>query len=450
MNKNILKAIGYGFAIIAVLFAVGGLFGFFDMTFLEGGGALAVGPAAGQVTAGESVSTETQKAANSEWLRPEIDTKITKIQPDMFPLDTVMREIGESTQSNSYEYKFYSVEGRGLTDSVKTTKAAVVGGAADLVHELIVNGIHIWNVHDNVLVQNINGEGGWPIQFHIVAKDIALTKLSCIVINGTGANLSDTLEIPADTQLTRLGNTKYEEDAQTDAYGIAPSDDFNYCQISMAMVKETLVAKMHNKEVDWDISDMKAQALWDYRSQLEFGGLYGALGYKLDPITQQKKYFQKGLIRQMTKKLNWSEADLDNPAFQKLGKDVFTGNNGSETKLLLAGSGYLEALASIPTVQKQIEAGKTEVIYGLKFKRIETMFGDFLVKHHTGLTQLGLTDSGLILDLAFVKKVQMLPLQTTKIDLQTSGVAKSNAYRIDEASCLVATNLDTHALVSKV
>lgn len=50
--------------------------------------------------------------------RPTISKKITKINPSLFPMDTILREI-ETVPCKSVEYQYYSVRGRGVQSKIK-------------------------------------------------------------------------------------------------------------------------------------------------------------------------------------------------------------------------------------------------------------------------------------------------------------------------------------------
>ena len=83
----------------------------------EGTASLAMATAAAQVVDG-TVTTDAVDAASTNLLRPEISQLITKIRPDVFPLDTILREVGNVGKVESREYKFYSSDVRGVQDTM--------------------------------------------------------------------------------------------------------------------------------------------------------------------------------------------------------------------------------------------------------------------------------------------------------------------------------------------
>ena len=101
---------------------------------------------AAQTIEGEPATTETLDTAAANLLRPEISKLITQIRRDVYPLDTIMREIGKVTPIKSEEWKFYQKDERGLQDQL-TAEYAFAGAKSG---QLSVNSAHQWAPHDTV------------------------------------------------------------------------------------------------------------------------------------------------------------------------------------------------------------------------------------------------------------------------------------------------------------
>ena len=91
-----------------------------------GGVLVAAGSAAAtadQTMRGTVLTTKTPKKDGTieeqDINRPTISKKITKINPSLFPMDTILREI-ETVPCKSVEYQYYSVRGRGVQSKIKT------------------------------------------------------------------------------------------------------------------------------------------------------------------------------------------------------------------------------------------------------------------------------------------------------------------------------------------
>lgn len=120
-----------------------------------GGVLVAAGSAAAtaeQTMRGTVLTTKPPKedgtAEEQDINRPTISKKITKINPSLFPMDTILREI-ETVPCKSVEYQYYSVRGRGVQSKIKTAYA--VSGEASGAKQITVTNAHIFSVDGNVL-----------------------------------------------------------------------------------------------------------------------------------------------------------------------------------------------------------------------------------------------------------------------------------------------------------
>jgi len=425
------------------IFAIGGLIGGISGT------ALSFAAAAGTTT-NETSTTETIASGSSELLQNTISKKITELKPSASPLDTILREIGDSVAVKSWEYEWYTIDQKGIDDSIKTLFSATgTTSPVNTTHELYVNNIHIWNVDDNAMFLEVNGANSKPLVVHIVEKISSSGKLVVIPLNGVGVNGYDLPEIAVSRKLVCIGNAKAETDAQTTPYAAYPQKTSNFCQIHMAQIEESVYAMLHDKEVKWDINDHKLQALYDLRRKMEMTSLFGVKGKFFDPVGSDYKYMSDGITRLITKGLEYSGTSIDNAKFAGWGKDIFTGNSGSEKRIMFVGGDFNKVLLSAPTVVKQIEAKSTEVVWGISFKKIDTGFGELLVKYHPLLDQAGYTNNGIVLDVNYLEKVVFQPMKTVDLELIKSGQKNANAQLVQEAFCIATRYPDLHAIIRK-
>lgn len=436
-------------AIALVGFAVVGLFSY---GFLVGGIATLAGGAAAGTFVTETATTETADASSDELLRPSISKKITQFKPSSYPLDTVTREIGLHVPMGSWEYKWYQVDQRSITDTVRVTKGATgTTSGVNQIHTLAVNNVTNWNVDDNILVVGINGTGGYGLVLHIVAKDAAAQTVTVLALNGLGTNLRDLPEIVSTTKIVRIGNAKAELDAQTTPYHTYPQPSSNYAQIHMAQIEQSVYEALHtDKEVNWDANDYRAQSIYDLRRSMEFTNLFGIGGKFYDPVGQDNKYMAHGIVSYITKGLEYNSTTITNSTFAGWGRQIFTGNSGSERRLLFVGGLLNQYLIGIPTIQKQIDAGQTEVVWGIRFNKIDTGFGELLVKYHNLFDEVGWGEKGLVLDPNYLEKAVLKPMGTRKLKLKDAGSKNvETAEVLEEAYTLATRYPDLHAIISK-
>lgn len=451
------KLMRYGIGIIVLVLAIGsivGTGGILGVVSITAPG-VALGVAgAGVSLPGETPTTETNPEG---LLLPEISQKITEIKPASTPLDTILRNLSLTVPVNAWETQWYQVDTRGINDILAVGFDTSASGTYDSttgIHTLTVTNVHIWNVDDNILVQGIAGKDGGDLVVHIVAKNITAKTLSVVPVNGFGLNDKDLPNIPEGTPLVRIGNAKAELDAQTAPYTTYPEKDSNYCQIHMSQIEQSIFDKLHKKEVNWDITDFRAQSLYDMRRSMELTTLFGAKGHIYDPEGNDKKYFSAGITRYVTKKLGYVANDLKdsqkgNETLLTWAEETFVGNAGSDTRIVFAGKTLVKRVAAIPMFQKQLESKATEVVFGIKFNRIETNFGVFLWKHHNLFNDCGWAAKGLVLDVNNIERHVYKAMAVEELELNKSGQRRANAYRVDETFCVVTRYADTHAIIDE-
>lgn len=409
---------------------------------------------AGQTISDTATNTNLTTAA-ANLLRPDISKLITKIGRDIYPLDTIMREIGKVEKITSTEHKFYTKDERGIKDTA--TAAYVYAGTTSGV--LAVTNPHFWQTHDMAFIPLMTGGDGKKLRCMVSAIDMTNSTITLTAVNGrtTGsASVLGTL-LPAITNgavISRIGNAHGETDAQTDPVEIAPYDTFNWAQIFMAQVEESLVAKAQDKEVDMGIMDYQEDAVRDMRAQAELAMLFGFPKKDFyDPILRKKVNLMGGADYFVTKTKEYTKsAAITNTIFNAWAKYIFTGNNGSDKRLFFCGNDLLERMMNADIVTKQLIGGNaTEFVAGVKFSKIETAFGTLLIRRHQLFEEVyGYTDNGLVLDLEHVVKGIYEPTQVKTLNLDETGIKRVDAKRILEHWSMAFKNLDTHCWVKGV
>ena len=420
-------------------------------SFLLGstGVGLAMASAAGKVVDG-TVTTSKTAAAATNLLRPEISQIITKIRPDVFPLDTILREVGNVGKVDSREYKYYSTDVRGVQDTVTVAHAQEDTETSDLT----VQNIHIWLVDDVVFFPKVVDNNSKKLRAQVLKVDTSTNKITVRAINGVGAagvgDGSFLPTVPISTSITRIGNAKDEVAAQNTPYANMPSDTYNYVQIFMCQVEESFVNLQHNKEVEYNINDYRTDAIYDLRRQAELAMLFGYPKKDFyDPIADTRKDFLGGADYFVTKTVTYDySVSGANSDFNSWARQIFTGNNGSYKRILFAGNKLVEWLMNVPAVEKQLQANKSEIVAGIKFKLIETYFGDLLIRRHQSFDDVdGYSYNGLVLDLDNVERRFREITHSDKLELDKTGQRRVNAYRIVESWTMAFRNPGTHAWI---
>ena len=415
---------------------------------------------------GEAVDTENARSASSELLRPDIEKEILKIRPSLTPLDTIMRE-AKASQMKSFETQYYKVGYKPIQDTVKTTrtKASDASAATACIDVIDVNNPGMWSKDDTIIVMSVSGaatsDGGFLM---LAITDIVNNQPKVFAINGatagTGGNAGYTVipTLTANNILIRAGKAQSEKDMQTSPFGLVPLKESNYAQLFFAQVEESTYEAMHNKEVEIGFTDYDEQNIYDMKMTMENSFLHGKKARMYDPVDKEEKYFTQGIIRDIAAANTYTyganrtdyTATMTRAKYVDITKKLFTGNCGSEKRVMFAGNNFLAKLSNMDeSIQKQLDAGQTEVQFGITFKKLTTNFGELLILHHQLFNMWGeaWTNSALCLDVNNLQKRVFKTLGSQELDMKTSGQRNVQAKVITETSCLIAKYLETHMLI---
>ena len=465
--KNNKRSLLCGLLLAAVAVAVGMVFDQVLPDFIlnwlgcESGVTMAfagfVGAAAADTAQGTVSPTlpgsSTDNPLTPEVNKPSFSKTLTKIFPSKFPLDTITRELPKGN-TDSDEYKYASVVSRAVGCVVKST---VTETAAPALATIQLNSAHMLSVDSNLMVANYNATGPdakatvvsgdltiapSPLILHIVAIDRAASTISVFPVNA-----SHVPALPTNQFLARVGVAKDQLTAISDDPISLPTFDSNYCQINMATISEAYFQKLQEKEVEFGMADMQESALFDFRSQSEMAMLFGAKRFFRDPKTGKDKYMMDGFIRKVGHTLDNKGAGVTEKYLNNALAQIFDGNNGSEARLMFYGSDFGLSLAENATFQKQLEAGKTKVKFGITWNEIETNQGTILAKKHDAFQMVGYGKAALVIDPANFRRIEQKPLTVYDLDLEKSGISRTKDRRIDESFTLEVTNPETHGLI---
>lgn len=435
------------------------------INFFSIGGIGGVSMAAVAVAAGSAEVTETSKSAANEYaavdgttvvsekaegnnvvkagyIDEDLDKKLVLIRPQDTPIDTFTRTIANNVRSSAWEAGGWEIGTRQTRDNVD---GAVTAGATSITVE---NG-DMWLPGDTLIVHSVsNNEDAGPMldanqqPIGLLVKEVSGNTLT---VQRTGT-LSATVPAIADGSiLARLSPAVSELEASVEGINLQPSERHYYNQTHMCQVEESVIHSLIKKKVAMDFGVYKEQTLWDFKRGMEYSNLF-----QIGGLSKNKKnelvHLATGLWWQMTGQstVDFSAAMSDQD-WNAIGKAIFEGNNGSDRRLLFAGNTLLEQIANAKSYQKQIEAKNTEMVLGLRVFKIETPFGELLVKPMGSLFEGYYSKCGMVIDPNFVKKYVMEPLTTTTLDLNKTGQRRvDNAVRIHETYSLFLENLPCH------
>jgi hypothetical protein len=181
---------------------------------------------------------------------------------------------------------------------------------------------------------------------------------------------------------------------------------------------------------------------------MEGSFLFGRKGKFWDSKKNTEVYTTGGIVNQIKNEYTLDDTSEDGTkALIALQKKIFTGNSGAKERFVFAGSEFVEKLSTIATVQKQIEAGNTEVVWGITWKKIESNFGTLLLIHHELLNEYGWSDKAIVIDPQYLKKWQLSNFERKEYDGKELAIMNGNFTVCSEVCGVAVYNPDVHAVI---
>lgn len=402
-------------------------------------------------------TTKLINEVSPELLRNSIDERIVKVRPMSTPIDQLSRCAG-SRKASSMTVEYYSVD----TKQTETTvsEAAAGGQGTKRSDSMFTHTLHtaddsIFDISETILVPGITGyapagEIAGPLVLYVYDKPKE-GGVEVAPVNGTpksnmGVTRFDMPAIPSGTRLVRMGRAATELDVQTAQFAALPKKAKNNCQIFKMQVEQSTLAKIAQKEVGWSFSDQEEAAIIDMRLGMEKNFIFGNRSTLFDNTKNEEIFFTGGIWSQAPRYHSLPLDTLTENDLVKLCSAAFTGNSGSKRKILIAGTGLVEALSKLQYT-KIVAAGDTFVKWGVEFKEIRSNFGSLYLLHSEVFDQCGHTDDGFVLDPDYMTKYVHVPFQAETLDLRRSGVRNTDAVVLTEASCLVLRYPNAHIRV---
>ena len=379
-------------------------------------------------------------------LQNAIEKRIARIRPMSTPIDQLSRCAG-TRRVGSMKVEYYTIDSKPSEDVLKAD-LAVKEAAGEVLLSVPVTHDEYFEVSDTVLFPDNMGGDGNPLVGYVSQK--INSRINVVIFNPV-RNATGKYEagpFTSGTKIIRMGRAAGELDVQTPQYAAIPVKDYNYCQIFKTQVEQSTLARLADKEVEWNLSDQEEAAVIDMRLGMEKNFLFGNR-YLYETGTGDKVYLTGGIWTQTNRTHELELAELSSGALIDLCKSAFTGNNGSKRKIFICGTRLLSALSQL-NFDKSVSAGETRVKWGIEFNEIRSNFGSLYVVHSEVFDQCGHASDGFILDPDYLTKYVHIPFSTEALDLRASGQRNTDAVVLTEASCLVLRHPDTHLRVRGV
>ena len=410
------------------------------------------GTAGGNHVSGKPLTLPLIEQGAPGLLQNTIDERIVKVRPMSTPVDQLSRCSG-SRRSGSMTVEYYSVDTKQTETTTSRDIAAGVGrrvGDNIYVHKINTADDTIFEVSETILVPEIkgydaSGKASGPLVLYVTER--SSSGLSVAPVNGEVSDAGIAIPaIPAGTRLVRMGRAATELDVQTAQFAALPRKAYNNCQIFKMQVEQTTLAKIARKEVGWNFSDQEEAAVIDMRLGMEKSFIFGSPAKLFDTNKNEYLYLTGGIWNQTDNSFELPVTNLSENNLISLFSKAFTGNNGSKRKILIAGTGLLEAISKL-TVSRIVRGTETRMKWGVEFKEMVSNFGTLYLLHSEIFDQCGHRNDGFILDPNYMTKYVHVPFGAEQLDLRTSGQRNTDAVVLTEASCLVLRYPKAHMKV---
>lgn len=399
----------------------------------------------GTVVAGEPVSQQIADGVTNSINMPDVQRKVELYKPYQTPLLTLMSDQSAGTcEGNIHEY--FAVDARGLDTEVSTGGTLANGSITLAVANSLIftknNGVYFTSITGATKINSGRSLVG-------IVTGVADGAITVKLINpGSGLLASDFTGVA----IYRGGSAHNEKTASTTAWGVLPDMDYNYVQYFLEQIEVTDYQEMMKKQVDWNFADMKRMAIDDFKLQRErtfLNGVRSKTSILVDGATQDI-YTCGGFLQDtgIPATGNIDLSALDGVAVNALTKSTFTGNNGSKKRYVLGGADFIEALENVYVDGKYILAKQTDVVMGIEFIQIASMFGVLDVAYYEQLDLLGKPKTAIVVDKANISTKDMKggAFNIRPINLRDSGISKVNAAAIEQYSTMLIKNKVTHSI----
>ncbi len=398
------------------------------------------------------LTTELSAQASPSLLLNEIDQQIVKIRPMATPIDQISRYAG-SKHSGSMVVNYYSVDTKPtsalVSDDHDPADDDIDSGAGTCIATLATDNDNIFDASDTILAQGVDGaQGTGELVLYVLSRDSA-SGLRVMAINGvTISGIEGRVpEIPAGTTLIRMGRAATELDVMSPQFEALPKRMEQFCQIFKMQVEQSTLQRLSNKEIGWTLSDQEEAAIYDMRQGMEKSFLFGVKGRLWNPDKRETVMLTGGIWQQAGKTFRYT-GSLSGDSLVDMMREAFTGNAGSKRKVLIGGSDLISQISKLD-VTRVVSSREGVSHWGIDFTELHSKFGTLYVLLSEVFDEVGMADSGIIIDPEYMQKYSHIPFSAEALNLKASGVRNTDALVLSEASCIVLRYPNAHVRIVK-
>ena len=396
----------------------------------------------GNTVVGDAVTTTASDQLSSDLLESDVYEKVVRVRPSNTPIDTITRKI-KKENSVSQVSEYYSVGVMPVKATLNMSSDIAASTASPVNIKLKAGEENLFDANDTILVPTAKGADGSFLVLYVQRKtDDGL--LVCIATN-TADNKFPLVSKTA--EIIRVGFAGSEKDAQCVAMSALPTKSTNYCQVFEAQCEESEFQKFTAKEVQWDMTDIEENAVFEMKRKSEFSLMFGAMSKFYDSHKKEIVYTTKGMWWQAGSEFSYDKgAEFNNESLTALAQAVFTGNNGGKRRILFAGSDLIAKFQNLP-VDRVVNDTNEYTTLGIDFSTIVTKFGRLEVVHADIFDHMGMSGNGFVLDPENAVSKEFKKFTRRVLDLKSSGVRNTEAVFMQEVRCVNLLNPAAHCRI---
>lgn len=399
------------------------------------------------VPGGTISATETQDT-KPEYHEEDISQLVTRIEPNKYPFDTLLRHLNNDKEAHNPKVQFeeYTYMKRDFEVTDHTFDGAEPEGTMTVSNP------------DRVAVDNLISIPEVEVEIDGKMRELVLAvtdknnnELTVRSVGREDGEDGDRVNIP-DFDTTdpvasyRMAKAMTEMSAQTTPNALLPDRHWNYIQIMMAQIEESVIhAKMRAKSGFRTYNENQLESVRNFRSENEISLKFGIRDTGVKEGEQW--WTMGGMTSFIDGTINYPIGNLTDEHWVDWTREIFADNNGSEERHLLADDMLLSDILKVNEVQQQRTARETEVVRGIRCSRIETNFGILWISFDRSLKETGRRNMGLVIDPANVRRRVYEPMHTQDLDLDKTGQKRAQAKRIVETISCEWRHQNSHRII---
>lgn len=377
----------------------------------------------------------------------DVSITLSKLRPDRFPLDTIMRRMeasGNGMPTEPATQVKVEWEEDDVIEYKTTVDGATSAGSAGNSVTFNVGDQNVIKERDTVyLPENSSNQGAVLYVTGVTGTAITAYRVEMATSEsdfGTVPALSDGEKVRV------LSRAKTEQDNASEAQGTMPAQLYNYTQIldQVVSASNTRLATENYTQEDWDRN--RDNNLWEFRRKLENAQVFGERMKFTDPNTGKQVTMMGGITRFLTSNdLTYTAGSLTEGTLIDFAKQIFSGNNGSGLRWSFNTPNLTAEIDKILINSSTLQSSRDENVLGVEATRLHTTFGDLMFINNQAFKELGKTNYGLVLDPMNVRRRTLRNMQINR-NIEDNDVDGRADQWIEEATIEVRKE-STHAVI---